>query len=380
MRTYTISRLAPSIGVAAALLAGCGGATVPANMSAQPAARSNALQGCSARISGFARCGVAIERRPPSNLPSGLSPQDLQSAYDLTRSAKSKGTGQIVAVIDAYDNPNVASDLAGYRSEFGLPAANFTKYNQEGQTGNYPQGSPAWGVEIDLDVEMVSASCPNCSIYLIEANSNLVSDIDAATAEAVTLGAHIVSLSAAGLSQSDQSYFDTRGVEYVASAGDSVPSYPADFDSVVAVGATVLSEDQGTKRGWSEEIWPDGGVGGCVTGVRKPRWQRDSYCKQYRLANDVAANAFGVAEYDTYDEGGWVRVDGTSVSTPLLAGIFGLAGNATEQDGGRTFWQPGHDKYLYAITKGGGSGCVFLYKRKYNTCTGWGTPHGIGAF
>lgn len=376
---YPFSCYALSIGATAALLAGCGGSNASPNLSAQQLARSNALQNCAARISGLVSCGVAVERRPASNLPSGFSPQDLQSAYDLTRPAKSKGTGQIVAVIDAYDNPNVASDLAAYRSQFGLPAASFTKYNQEGQTGNYPQGSPAWGVEIDLDVEMVSASCPNCTIYLIEANSNLVSDIDAATAEAVTLGAHIVSFSGSGLGQSDQSYFDTPGVEYVASSGDTTPAFPADFDSVVAVGATVLSVDKSTKRGWSEEIWGDGGDGGCVTGVRKPRWQHDSYCK-YRLANDVAANAFDVAEYDTYDEGGWVTVDGTSVSTPFLAGIFGLAGNATEQNGGRTFWQPGHDKYLYTITKGGGSGCVFLYKQRYNTCTGWGTPHGIGAF
>ncbi len=61
----------------------------------------------------------------------GWGPSDLQAAYDLPSS--SKGSGQVVAIVDAYDNPNVASDLAEYRSHFGLPAANFTKYSQNGQ-------------------------------------------------------------------------------------------------------------------------------------------------------------------------------------------------------------------------------------------------------
>ena len=78
--------------------------------------------------------------------------------------------GQIVAIVDSYDNPNVASDLAKYRSHYGLPKAKFYKYNQDGQQSHYPKGNTGTGVEIDLDVEMVSASCPNCTIYLIESN------------------------------------------------------------------------------------------------------------------------------------------------------------------------------------------------------------------
>ena len=95
--------------------------------------------------------------------------------------------------MDAYDNPNVAKDLAKYRSHFGLPKAKFYKYNQDGQQSNYPKGDAGWGVEIDLDVDMVSASCPNCTIYLVEANSNDTSDTETAETEAVKLGAHITS-------------------------------------------------------------------------------------------------------------------------------------------------------------------------------------------
>ena len=88
----------------------------------------------------------------------GWGPTDFQTRYNLPSSTK--GSGQIVAIVDAYDNPNVASDLAQYRSNFGLGTANFTKYNQNGQTSGFPSGNTGWGVEIDLDVEMVSASLP----------------------------------------------------------------------------------------------------------------------------------------------------------------------------------------------------------------------------
>jgi len=121
----------------------------------------------------------------------GWAPSDFQNRYNLPSSTK--GSGQIVAIVDAYDNHNVASDLMAYRSEFGLGTVNFSKYNQEGQQSNYPSGSVGWGLEIDLDVEMVSATCPLCTIYLIEANSADSSDLEAAEVEAVKLSAHIVS-------------------------------------------------------------------------------------------------------------------------------------------------------------------------------------------
>ncbi|MGC1379655.1 MAG: S8 family serine peptidase, partial [Candidatus Baltobacteraceae bacterium] len=305
-----------------------------------------------------------------------LSPANLQAAYSLP--SASKGSGQIVAVVNAYDNPNVASDLAQYRSTFGLPAANFSKYNQQGQQSHYPSGSNAWGILSDLSVEMVSASCPNCTIYLVEANSSAGSDLDAAEDQAVKLGAHIVSngWTCSGSSQCvDQSHFEAKNVEYLASAGDggsSSAGFPAAFDTVTAVGGTELSQGRG-KRGWSEKIF--GASGGCTT-QPKPAWQHLRYCAG-RLTNDAGAVAWNVAAYDTYGFGGWVTLGGTSISAPLLAGVFGLAGNAAKQNGGRTFWLKAHQKHLYPIA--GGSGCAF-HQGQYNTCTGWGSPNGIGAF
>lgn len=304
------------------------------------------------------------------NTPHGYGPTDLQQAYNLPSS--SKGSGQIVAVVNAYDNPNVASDLATYRSTYGLPAAQFTKYNQLGQMKNYPPGNGAWGLNADLGVEMVSASCPLCTIYLVEANSSSDSNLEQAVAEAVALGAHIVSIGFAGTGF-HQSYFQTKGVTYLASSGSagSQVNEPAAFDSVVAIGGTTLARGGGGSRGWTESAW---GSGGCTT-FPKPAWQHDKSCA-YRLTNDVSAVAdpsTGVAEYDSYGYGGWITIGGTSVPTPLLAGVFGLAGNATNQDGGRTFWQKAHHPYLYEVKSGG------KYVR-YSTASGWGTPDGAGAF
>ncbi len=315
----------------------------------------------------------------------GLSPSQLQSAYKIPSSTN--GSGQIVAIVDAFDNPNVASDLAAYRSNFGLPAANFTKYNQLGQQSNYPTGNVGWGVEIDLDVEMVSASCPNCTIYLIEANSNSWSDLAAAEDEAIALGATIVSNSYSGTG-APMSDFNHPGTTILASSGDDGYGVadPADFDSVVSVGGTHLTQGGGGSRGWTESAWSGTG-GGCST-QPKPSWQHDTGCAN-RMANDVSAVAdpsTGVSEYDTYGDSGWFVVGGTSVSSPFLAGVFGLAGNSTQQNAGQIFWTVKSHAigYLYDIMSGSNGTCSPSYFCTagfgYDGPTGWGTPDGIADF
>ncbi|HXO16561.1 MAG TPA: S8 family serine peptidase, partial [Candidatus Dormibacteraeota bacterium] len=287
-----------------------------------------------AQVVGRPTCLALIQSKSGiSPAVAGWAPIDFQTRYNLP--SGTKGSGQIVAIVDAYDNPDVAADLAVYRSNFGLGTANFTKYNQKGQTSNYPSGNSNWGVEIDLDVEMVSAVCPNCTIYLIEANSSNSSDLDASEAEAVKLGAHIVSNSFIcydSNSCDDVSDFDTPGVVYLAGSGDggyNQNGNPESFASVVSVGGTNLLKSGST---YNETIWHGAG-GGCSSnggssGVAKPSWQHDPDCT-YRTTADVAAVASGVAEYDSYSYGGWFTVGGTSVATPMTAGVFALAGNAS---------------------------------------------------
>jgi subtilase family serine protease len=362
-----LGRNALSAFVGVAMIAGCASQTqvVPQSATIGSAAQwGDAIPACGGSRIGQAQCGVLVETGSVHPNYSGWTAAKLEKAYNLPSS--SKGKGQVVAVVDAYDNPDVAKDLAQYRSMMGLPKAHFNKFNQDGVKGHYPAGNQGWGVEIDLDAQMVSASCPNCTIDLIEANSNVWNDLYAAEKEAVKLGATILSNSYSG-SGGNCSAFETKGVTYLASAGDDGFGIqaPAACDDVVAVGGTQLTPCN-NKRGFCETIWSNSG-GGCST-EPKPPWQHDTTC-DYRLANDVAAVAAGVAEYDTYGEGAWISVDGTSISSPLVAGVFGLAENSKYQKGGRTFWQAAHHKYLYKIAK-----------TRYTEQGGWGSPKGIGAF
>ncbi len=358
-------------------------------------AKGLALPACPQVVGKPACYALVASKSGISPAVAGWAPADFQARYNLPSSTK--GSGQIVAIVDAFDNPDVTSDLATYRTNFGLGTANFTKYNQTGQTSNYPQGDVGWGVEIDLDVEMVSAVCPKCTIYLVEANSNNSNDLDAAEAEAVKLGAHITSNSW-GCYQSndcdDPSDFDTPGVTYVAASGDAgynENGSPESLASVVAVGGTVMSKSGST---YSETVW-DGAGGGCSnngggTGVTKPSWQHDPGCA-YRTDTDVSAVAWQVAEYDSYAYGGWFTVGGTSAASPLIAGVYGLAGNAGRQHAAAKIWKLKkrrlkHD--LNDITSGSDGTCGGSYLctagtgqyKSYSGPTGFGTPNGLGAF
>jgi subtilase family serine protease len=314
---------------------------------------------------------------------SGITQPELLAAYGLKPTG---GKGTIIALVDAFDNPNAASDLAAYRSYFGIPKANFKKYNQTGQQSNYPSPNADWGGEEDLDIEMVSVSCPNCTIYLVEATTNNSNDLSAAEVEAAKLGATVISNSFSG-SGSTASAFGQKGISYFASAGDAGYGigYPASYANVVSVGGTVLLSGAKGKRGYTEIIWPDSGAG--CSHEAKPSWQKDKGCSN-RTANDISAVAANVAMYDTYPSGGWGTVAGTSISSPLTAGIMAEAGKAKIQNGGEVFWGKAAQKNLYPVTQGTDGSCGGSYLctagtkqfGNYSGPGGWGTPHGDKAF
>jgi hypothetical protein len=332
----------------------------------------------------------------------GYTPCNLQKAYGLTAAAKSDGKGVIVGVVDAYDDPNAATDLAVYRSNFELPACTvknkcFTKLNQLGKASPLPAASQSAASEISLDLDMVSAICPHCSILLVEAKSNGFSDLGAAEDEAVTLGARVVSNSwGTGEFNGETSFdddFDHLGVATTFSSGDGAyqggVQYPSASPYVTSVGGTELTPVTGG-RGWSETVWvtpgspPTQGSGsGCSAYEGKPAWQKDSGCAN-RTTADVSAVAANVLSYDTYPSGGWYYSYGTSVSSPIIAGVYGLAANPS------TITIPASEAYtapakdLFDIVKGSTGTCSPNYLctagKGYNGPTGMGTPHGIGAF
>ena len=164
-----------------------------ASLSAVPSVTTTDL--CAEVPAGQRRCfakrvNLAPEHATPL-LPQGLGPADFRGAYGLPSSG---GGGRIVAIVDAYDAPTAESDLAAYRSAYGLPpctTANgcFKKVNQNGQAGSYPQPDSGWAGEIALDLDMVSAVCPDCKILLVEATTADNANLGASVNTAAQLGA-----------------------------------------------------------------------------------------------------------------------------------------------------------------------------------------------
>jgi hypothetical protein len=338
----------------------------------------------------------------PLATPNGFGPSSLQSAYKLP--SATAGSGQRVYVVDAYDDPNAASDLNAYRTQYGLPACTtangcFQKLNQNGQTSPLPAGNTGWAGEISLDLDMVSAICPNCGITLIEAN-DASDNLFAAVKEATNLGAKYVSLSWGGPeggseSSYDANYFKPSGVVFTASTGDDAYQagviYPATSPSVVAVGGTSLTSSTNS-RGWTESVWKNSstqGTGsGCSSDEAKPSWQSiisNTVCSR-RADSDVAAVAdpqTGVAVYQTYGGTGWAVYGGTSASAPIIASTYALAGAPASTD------HPAADLYahtgnLFDVTTGNNGSCspslLCTAAAGWDGPTGLGTPNGVSAF
>jgi subtilase family serine protease len=327
----------------------------------------------------------------PAATPSGFGPADLKSAYNLPAG----GSGATVAIVDAYDDPNAASDLATYRSTYGLPACTVANgcFKKVGQTGtsSLPSADAGWAEEISLDLDMVSAACPSCHILLVEAKSASMANLGKSVNTAVSLGAKYVSNSYGGGESSsdssyDSSYFNHPGIAITVSAGDSGygAEYPAASKYVTAVGGTSLKKSS-TTRGWTDTVW-NGTGSGCSAYDAKPTWQKDTGCAKRTIADvsAVADPATGVAVYDTYGgDSGWEVFGGTSASSPLIAAVYALAGTPSSGSYPASF-PYAHPGSLNDVVSGSNGSCSGSYlctgKSGYDGPTGLGTPNGVTAF
>ncbi len=341
---------------------------------------------CHAKIVTNSAGQIIAGQHPPV---SGYSPASLRSAYNITGNGSAS---TIIAIVDAYGYTNAEKDLGVYRSQFGLPACTtsngcFKKLNQNGQQGSYPAQNTGWAQESALDLDMASAMCSGCKIYLIEANSSSYSNLATAENTAASLGAHAISNSYGGGESGTQSYepaYNHPGIAVTVSSGDSGygVEFPASSPHVTAVGGTHLVSAQ-NGRGWAETAWSGAGSG-CSSVYSKPSWQQDSGCSRRTVA-DVSAVAdpnTGVAVYGPTSSrrSGWLVFGGTSVAAPLIAGVYGVNGGAVNY---------GSDPYgntgaLFDVTSGSNGSCGGSYlctaKAGYDGPTGLGTPNGAGAF
>ncbi len=330
---------------------------------------------CTARVivDDRGRPFVVPKFRSSSTAPYG--PAQFRAAYNLTGPAPYRS---IIAIVDAYDAPNISADLAAYNAYYGIPKLPdctvaiassptpcFQKADQRGGTA-YPPPDPGWALEIALDVEIAHAICQNCSILLVEADTASYANMMAAVDLAAASGA-------VAFSSGDTGY---------------MTSYPAASPYVTAVGGTSL-----TAQG--ETAWDLGGSG-CSYYEPKPWWQKDAGCPLNRTIADVAADAdpnTGAAIYSTDYQGvgTWYQVGGTSLSAPIIAGVYALSGNLLPNVWANSL--PYMKSSLLNDVTSGGNGARFTCGKKgtptyylchamqgYDGPTGLGTPNGAGAF
>jgi hypothetical protein len=359
-------------------------------------AAADAPAGCPAAAAGQVTCAALITpgaagvgALAAGTPPAGFSPANLRDAYGFQSSTA--GMRQTVAVIAPYDDPTAEADLASYRSQFSIPACTtadgcFSKVNQAGGT-TYPAASAAWELPTAVNLDMISAVCPNCHILLVEAASPAISDVGAAENEAVSLGARFVTNTwitpeaTYGTSEPsyDSQYFNHPGVVITAPDGNSGygTDYPAASPGVIAVGGTTLTAASSSPRGWTETAWSGTGAG-CSPYEAKPSWQADTGCTT-RMLNDVSAVAdpgTPIAAYDTIS-GGWVPAGGTSVAAAIIAAAYALAGTPAAASSPASY-PYAHTGLINDITAGSDSTCTPAPGYFCTAGTGYDGPTGLG--
>lgn len=354
---------------------------------------------CSARVIVDDR-GAAVRNLTPV----GYDPAQFLGGYNLSGNTSSN---QIIAIVDAYDNPYALSDLNYYSKTFGIPQLAscpvsqgtlthpcFQKVNQNGGT-SFPRANSGWALEISLDLQTAHAICQNCNILLVEARSASYSDLMAAVDRARLMGAKIISNSYGSGEFSSETSFDSHfnypGVMFLFSSGDGGfgTGYPAASQYVTAVGGTSLFLNSNNSY-QSESAWSGSGSG-CSLYEAKPSWQKDPLCAKRTIA-DVSADAdpnTGAAVYDSFGYGGvrgWFQVGGTSLSSPLIAGVYALAGGvpATTLGAALPYSLVSYASNLNDVTVGNNGSCGGSYlctaASGFDGPTGLGTPKGTSAF
>ena len=320
----------------------------------------------------------------PASSVLGYHPSDLQSAYGLTGPAAQAGSDQTVAIIVAFHNPDLESDLGVYRATFGLSPCT----SASGCLTVLSKTSvshPGWAPEEVLDAEMISAICPNCKIMVVESQDAKLKTLASSVTLAASSGATEISNSYSVPESRDlvqyAAQYHVNGIPITAGAGDQGYGvyFPAAFATVTAVGGTSLIN---TPRGWAEAVWPGTGSG-CSEFIPKPSWQTDRGCSN-RTVNDlalVADPATGVSGYVSA-VGGWTVFGGTSVGAQIVAAMYALAENGSNiNDPSILYAQSSSFEAIFPRANGrchprylchGGTG--------YSGPSGLGMPTGLTAF
>ena len=341
---------------------------------------------------------ASSQSAPPA---SAFAPAQLRHAYGFDR-VTNEGKGQMIGIVDAYDNPNAESDLGVFDAQFGLPACTSSNgcFRKVYSNGRKPATNANWAVEMSLDVEWAHAIAPQATILLVETPSNSLSDLVTGVDFAVRNGASVVSMSwtvseFSGEAQTDN-HFVSNGVTFLAASGDAGNGavYPAASPDVVGVGGTSLYLNaNGSYQ--SETAWSGSG-GGLSKYEREPSFQAQFAIPDdphgYRGAPDVSYDAdpsTGFAVYDSFGMdgySGWFQVGGTSAGSPQWAALIAIA-NSMRAAARKTNLSSTNTSFyslaktaeatdFFAVTQGtnGTCGAICTASAGYDYITGLGTP------
>jgi hypothetical protein len=319
-----------------------------------------------------------------------LSPSDLQSAYNVSVEG---GSGQTVAVVIPYDHPGAEAGLGVYRKYYGLPACTTAngcfKRVDLGATG----GTSGWAMEVSMDLDMVSSTCPLCHLILVESECEVIQCIVKAVNTAANMsGVTAVSLSYGNFEEAGDaaynSFLDHPGTPILVASHDSANVYyPAASPNVIAVGGTYLLRNKESPRGWTESAWQGAGSG-CSKYQPKPIWQKDTGC-DHRAVADVSAVADPYTPVSAYSsetvEGapspGWFGGSGTSASAPIVAGIEATKSKTFREAGAKAFYEAGEHHELYDVVGGANKNCLNFPFQGHYLCeglAGYDGPTGMG--
>lgn len=333
-----------------------------------------------------------------STPPAGaIPPSEMRSIYGFNL-VSNTGAGETIALVLWYDDPNLEADLGTFSAQYGLPACTtangcFTKIYTTGSA----KDNASSGLEESLDVEWAHAIAPTAKLIYVIAPASTDADLATAVNVAIQHGATVVSMSFGGSETTafDSVFASAPGVTFVASSGDSghQSNSPASSPYAVGVGGTTLSHSDGTWTG--ETAWSckstlacelEGGTGGGLSAIySEPTYQDPVQNYGKRGIPDLSYDAnpsTGVAVYDSYKEGGWIQVGGTSMGSPEIAGLIAIA-NSERKAAGKTPLGNLLPASLYGLTadfhditsgENGSCGKECDAAPGYDLLTGQGTP------
>lgn len=333
-----------------------------------------------------------IKPNVPTIAPTGMVPATILKYYGFDQ-LPNQGEGRTIAIVDAFDNPNVEQDLAVFSQTFNLPPCTTANgcFKKVFSGGSQPPGDTGWGVEIALDVQWAHAIAPKAKIILVETPDNLLTNLFNGVKFALQFSPDVVSMSWGSLEFADQVNFDpifnVSGVEFTAASMDDGHGvwYPAASPNVIGVGGTRLNSIPG---GFNETAWSGSG-GGISAFETAPIFQKNfplpNNPNGMRGVPDISYGAdpnTGFSVFDTFGHGGWMVIGGTSAGAPQWAALIAIAKSASStplvgiQSMLYSLAKSNYSDNFIDITSGSNGSCGILCNATvgYDYVTGLGSP------